>query len=179
MQKKKIYIEIQIPDPVKRRLAKKIEMWGDLPIKWNKEDSLHLTVSFVGYVDESVIPEICAKVSEAVENIESFDLELTKIVLSPDINDPRMVILSGEVSNELGNLHGAVQDALGMKTQQYKQFRPNLMLGKIRKEKWDQLAEKPVFDEKVHIIVPVDYVSVMESKGGGAAYVSLEDCPLG
>ncbi len=179
MQKKKIYIEIQIPDPIRRRLAKKIEQWSDLPIKWSKEESLHLTVSFVGYVDESVIPEICEKVSEAVESLESFDLELTKILLSPDVADPRMVVLNGEVSDELGNLHGAVQDALGMKTQQYKQFRANLMLGKIRKEKWDQLAEKPVIDEKVHIIVPVDCVSVMESKGGGAEYISLEDCPLG
>jgi 2'-5' RNA ligase len=179
MQKKKIYIEIQIPSPIRRRLAKKIEQWSDLPIKWGKEDNLHLSVSFVGYVDESVTPEICAKVSEAVEKLESFDLELNKITLSPDLTDPKMVVLSGQPSSELGKLHAAVQNALGMKTEQYKHFSPKITLGKIRKEKWEQLVEKPLIDEKVQIIVPVDYVSVMESKGGGAEYISLEDCPLG
>jgi RNA 2',3'-cyclic 3'-phosphodiesterase len=178
MQKKKIYIEIQIPSQIRRRLAKKIELWSELPVKWGKEDNLHLTVSFVGYVDESVTPEICAKVSEAVENLESFDLELNKITLSPNVNDPRMVVLSGEPSSELGKLHEAVQNALGMKTEQYKSFSPKIILGKIRKEKWEQLSEKPLIDEKVQLILPVDYVSVMESKGGGAEYISLEDCPL-
>ena len=179
MQKKKIYIEIQIPSQVRRRLAKKIELWSELPVKWGKEDNLHLSVSFVGYVDESVTPEICAKVSEAVESLESFDLELNRIVLSPDINDPRLVDLSGKPSAELGKLHATVQEALGMKTEQYKHFSPKITLGKIRKEKWAKLSEKPLIDEKVQIIVPVDYVSVMESKGGGAEYISLEDCPLG
>lgn len=178
MQKKKIYIEIQIPSPTKRRLAKKIEQWRELPIKWSKEDNLHLSVSFVGYVDESVIPEICAKVGEAVENLEAFDLELNEIFLGPDPNDPKMVVLGGQPSEQLKNLHEAVQNALGMKTEQYKHFSPKIILGKIRKEKWEQLVEKPLIDEKVQIIVPVDYISVMESKGSGAEYISLEDCPL-
>ncbi len=178
MQKKKIYIEIQIPTQTKRRLSKKLEQWSQLPVKWSKEDNFHLTVSFVGYVDESVTPEICSKVSEAVENLESFDLELNKIALGPDLDNPKMVVLSGHPSEELRGLHEAVQQALGMKTEQYKQFKPNVTLGKIRKEKWNELEKKPLIDEKVHIIVPVDYVSVMESKGGGEEYISLEDCPL-
>ncbi len=179
MQKKKIYIEIQIPAQTKRRLSKKIEQWSQLPVKWSKEDNFHLTVSFVGYVDESVTPEICAKVSQAVENLESFDLELDKIEFSPNASDPRMVMLSGQPSEELRILNEAIEEALGMNKVEHKQFRPNVTLGKIRKEKWNELEEKPLINEKVHIIVPVDYVSVMESKGGGAEYISLEDCPLG
>ena len=178
MQKKKIFIGIQIPRQVKHRLAKKIQQWENLPIKWSKEDNLHLTVSFVGYMDESMTPEICSRVSEAAESLESFDLELDKIFLGPNINDPKMVLLSGQPSEQLKNLHEAIQNALGMKTEQYKQFKPNLMLGKIRKEKWNELEETPIIDEKIQIIVPVDFVSVMESKGGGAEYISLEDCPL-
>ncbi len=177
MQKKKIFIEIQIPDQTKRRLAKKIEQWSELPVKWSKEENLHLTVSFIGYVDESVTPEICLRVSEAVSAIESFDLELNKIILGPDVEDPRMVVLIGEPSDELRNLHEVVEEALDMRPEHHKEYRPHVTLGKIRKEKWDELTEKPLIEEKVQIIVPVDYVSVMESKGG-SEYISLEDCSL-
>ncbi len=179
MQKKKIIIEIRIPDSITRRLTKKIEQWKEFPIKWSKEESLHLTVSSVGYVDESVTPEICSKVSEAVESLDSFDLELNEISLWPAEGEPRAVMLVGQASEQLRELHMAVQDALGMKKEQYKQFSPNIMLGKIKKEKWNELREKPEIKEKIQIILPVDFVSVMESKGSGEEYVSLEDCPLG
>ena len=178
MQKKKIFIEIQISDQIKRRLAKVIAKWEQLPVKWSKEENLHLTVSFVGYVDESVTPEICQRVSEAVAEIESFDLEMDKIILGTDLNDPKMIVLSGQPSEELKNLHEAVERALDMRPEHHKEYRPHVTLGKIRKEKWDTLEEKPIINEKVQIILPVDYVSVMESKGGGAEYISMEDCPL-
>ena len=178
MQKKKIFIEIQLPAQTKRRLAKRFEQWEQLPVKWSKEDNLHLTVAFVGYVDESVTPEICAKVGQAVESLESFDLELDKIEFSPNASDPKMVVLSGQPSEELRILNEAIEEALSMNKVEHKQFSPKITLGKIRKEKWTELEEKPSLEEKVHIIVPVDYVSVMESKGGGAEYISLEDCPL-
>jgi RNA 2',3'-cyclic 3'-phosphodiesterase len=179
MQKKKIFIEIQIPDQIKRRLSKKIEKWDALPIKWSKQENFHITISFIGYVDESVIPEICLKTNEAVANFEAFDLEMDAIVLGPDPADPKMMLMTGQASGELNDLHSAIEQALGMGVQGFKEFRPHITLGKIRKEKWDELEEKPIINEKVQIIVPVEYVSVMESKGGGAEYVSLEDCPLG
>ena len=178
MQKKKIFIEVQLPGQVKKRLSRKIEQWAELPVKWSKEENFHLAISFVGYVDESMLPEICAKVSSATESVEAFDLQLDNIKFSPNELDPQTVVLTGQSSEELGALHCAIQQALGMKTQQYKHFRPVITLGKIRSQQWEELAEKPIINEKVSVVVPIDFVSVMESKGGGAEYFSLEDCPL-
>jgi 2'-5' RNA ligase len=89
-----------------------------------------------------------------------------------------MVVLSGQPSEQLRILNEAIEEALGMNKAERKEFKPKIILGKVRKEKWIELEDKPVIDEKVHIIIPVDFVSVMESKGGGAEYISLEDCPL-
>ena len=178
MQKKKIFIEINVPNQLRRRLAQKIAQWPDLPIKWMKEENLHITVAFVGYVDESVIPGICQKVNEAVENFESFELEFDRIELGPNLNDPRMIWLTGEPNVELGMLNEEIERALGMRGQAHKEFRPHITLGRIRKLKWDELVEKPEISEKLNVSMTVDSVSVMESKGGGAEYVSLEECPL-
>ena len=76
---KKIFIEINVPSQVKKRLIQKTAAWQELPIKWLKEDNLHITVAFIGYVDESVIPDICRKINEAVNNFESFEIVFDKI----------------------------------------------------------------------------------------------------
>jgi RNA 2',3'-cyclic 3'-phosphodiesterase len=178
MQKKKIFIEIGVPGHIKRRLAQKIVPWSELPIKWMKEENLHLTVSFVGYVDESVIPDICQKINEAVNDFESFEIAFNNIELGPDRENPKMVWLSGESSKELGKLNETIEHALGMRPEEHKEYRPHITLGRIRKLKWDELSGKPNINEKLNVAMTVDSVSVMESKGGGAEYVVLEECPL-
>lgn len=179
MQKKKIFIEIEIPSQIKRRLAQKIAPWSELPIKWMKEENLHLTVAFIGYVDESVVPEICAKVAAAVSQLEIFDLEFDRIELGPDPENPRLLWLTGKPLVELGKLNEVVEEALGMRPEKHGEYSPHLTLGRIRKLKWDELPEKPQINEKIQLAMSVEYVSVMESKGGGDEYVALEQCPLG
>lgn len=182
MQKKKIFIEIPVPSQIQRRLSSKIAQWETSPVKWMKEENFHMTVSFVGYVDESVIPDICRKVNEAVGEMESFDLDLDVIELGPDKEHPRMIWLSGEPSTQLRKLHESIELSLGMRPEPHKEFRPHVLLGRIRKIKWDALEKsagrRTEINEKYHAVIPVDFVSVMESKGGGAEYVSLEECSL-
>ncbi|MDD5396768.1 MAG: RNA 2',3'-cyclic phosphodiesterase [Candidatus Moranbacteria bacterium] len=178
MQKKKIFVEVNVPNQIKRRLAQVVAKWSDLPIKWMKEENIHITVAFVGYVDESMLPEICEKVRESVENFEAFDLEFDRIELGPERNDPKIVWLTGKANVEMGMLNEQVERGLGMRPIAHKEFKPHITLGRIRKLKWDELAEKPEVGEKMNVSMTVDSVSIMESKGGGAEYVSLEECPL-
>lgn len=178
MQKKKIFAEINIPAQIKRRLMQKIVQWKELPVKWMKEENLHITASFIGYVDESVVPEICQKINEAVAGFESFEIAFDRIELGPDANDPKMIWFSGKPSAELGKLNETIEKALGMHPQQHKEFCPHITLGRIRKIKWDALPQKPVINEKFVVTMAVESVFVMDSKGGGAEYVPLEECPL-
>jgi len=178
MQKKKIFIEITVPGALRKRLVQKYSQWQHMPVKWMKEESLHLTISFIGYVDESVIPDICRKINEAVNNFEAFEITFNNIELGPDANNPKTIWLSGEPSLELGKLNEVIEQALGMRPQKHKEYRPHITLGRIRKLRWDELSEKPNLNEKFNVTITVDSVSVMESKGGGAEYVSLEECAL-
>lgn len=178
MQKKKIFVEIGIPNSIKKRLMQKIEQWKDLPVKWMKEESLHITVSFVGYVDESVVPDICQKINEAVADFEAFEITFDRIELGPNIDDPKTVWFSGKSSAELGKLNEVIEQALGMHPEKHKEFCPHITLGRIRKIKWDELPQKPIIDEKFVVAMTVESVVVMDSKGGGAEYVPLEECVL-
>lgn len=180
MQKKKIFVEIEVPPQVKRRLIQKMEQWKPLPVKWMKEANLHVTLAFLGYVDESMLPEICEKVAEAAAKHESFDLEFEKITLGPDPRDPQMFWLEGEISEELRLLNESIEKSLGIFRKERKEFRPHVTLGRIRTLKWDELPEKPVVEEKIRLAFSVEDVLVMESSQdkSGPLYNVLETCPL-
>ena len=180
MQKKKIFVEIEIPPQARKRLIQKIEQWKNLPVKWMKEANLHVTLAFLGYVDESVLPEICQKVASAAMRHESFDLEFEKITLGPNPEDPQMFWLEGSVSNELKALSESIEKELGIFRTEHKSFRPHITLGRIRTLKWDALKNKPLVEEKAKLVFSVENVLVMESsqEKGVAGYNVLESCPL-
>lgn len=178
MKKKKIFIEIAIPEGIKRSLMKKTAKWENLPVKWMKKENLHITLSFIGYVDESVIPDICRRVGDSVKNIESFEINFDGIELGPDRENPKIIWANGKESLELGKLNEAVEKALNMYPQKHKEYRPHITLGRIRKLKWDEMAKKPIIDEKINIAMTVENVLIMESKGGTEEYVVLEECVL-
>jgi 2'-5' RNA ligase len=178
MQKKKIFVEIGIPSSIKKRLMQKIVQWKELPVKWMKGENLHITVSFIGYVDESVVPEICQKINEAVADFEAFEIAFDSIELGPNVDDPKIIWFCGKSSEELGKLNEIIEQALGMHPEKHKEFCPHITLGRIRKIKWNKLPQKPVINEKFAVTMTVESVSIMDSKGGGAEYISLEECPL-
>ncbi|HBP01433.1 MAG: 2'-5' RNA ligase [Candidatus Moranbacteria bacterium GW2011_GWE1_49_15] len=180
MQKRKIFIEIEVPNQVKKRLVERTEKWQTLPVKWTRQENLHITLLFLGYVDESVIPDICLKVSEAASRIEPFDIYFDKIEIGPNTQKPQMVWFAGEASEELKNLYEAVEKELDIFQTGKKEFRPHVTLGRIRKAKWESLKDKPEIDEQFKVAMSVDNILVMESKGeeGGQEYHVIESCPL-
>ncbi|EKE16317.1 MAG: hypothetical protein ACD_11C00020G0022 [uncultured bacterium] len=178
MQKRKIFIEIGIPSKLRKKLTEKVEKLRELPVKWTKPENLHITLMFLGYVDESVIPEICLKVSQTASEAESFDLSFDKIELGPNPDKAQMIWFSGEANDDLKNLYQEIEKELGIFHIEKKLFRPHITLGKIKKEKWEALKEAPVIQEEFKTFVPVENIFVMGSVSG-QEYEVIEDCPLG
>lgn len=177
---RKIFIGISLPDDVKKRLNQKIEKWRGLPIKWPKEDNFHVTLSFLGFVKDDNLADICLDVKRAVENFESFDIEFERIELGPDVKNPRLVWFTGTVSEELKKLQSDIEKALNIFVSEKKLFRPHITLGRISKFKWETLPEIPVIEENFKISISVEKVEIFESKieNGKRVYDILESCEL-
>lgn len=178
--KRKIFISINLSDKTKKRLAQFAEKWADLPVKWVKEPNLHITLSFLGYVSDDAIGEICEKARKAVETEEIFDVEFDHIEIGPSEKDPGLIWLTGEPSAELKHLQESIEKELGIFVCGKKSFRPHITLGRIRKLRWEALPEKPRIFEKFPLVVPAESVAVMASDfaGGGPEYTIIESCPL-
>lgn len=176
----KVFIGINLPPQVKKRLAQKIEPWVDLPVKWTSEDLFHITVSFIGYVDDEAVEKICQAVRKVAGETPMFDLMLEKITLGPDPSDPQLIWAIGEASEDLKLLQENIAKELDTFVASKKEFRPHITLGRIRKLKWEKLAAKPTIDVSVKFSIPAESVEVFESKldGGKLTYFPLESCPL-
>lgn len=180
MQKRKLFIEISVPDSLKKVLSKRMEKWKELPVKWTKEENMHVMVLFLGYVDESVLPEICQKVRDVSAQFESFDIYFEKIMLAPNSENPNQIWLEGDISDELKNLQHAIEKELNIFVKEKKEFRPHITIGKLRKHLWDEIEEKPLIDETISVSFGVENIMVMESNNekGGSHYIPIETCPL-
>ncbi|MFA5961688.1 MAG: RNA 2',3'-cyclic phosphodiesterase [Parcubacteria group bacterium] len=178
--KRKIFISINLADRIRRRLIKSCEKWQNLPVKWTKEENLHIELFFLGYIDNDVVAQACQKVCEAVCDIELFDLEFEKIVLAPSVEKPQEFRVVGKASDKLKNLCEAIEKELEIFVASKKVFSPHITLGKIRKEKWEELDSKPRVDEKASFAVGVESVDIMASHFGEGKnnFVLIESCPL-
>ncbi|MFA6047702.1 MAG: RNA 2',3'-cyclic phosphodiesterase [Parcubacteria group bacterium] len=202
--KRKIFISINIPDKVKKRLVKAVEKWADspphqefrsdgditqkntnswcggLPVKWTKEANLHITLLFLGYVDEETLLEVCQKVREVVGSEDIFDIEFDRIELFPSATDPKMVALTGPTNADLLRLNEKIEKELNIFTSAKKTFRPHITLGRGRKYKWEALKSKPSIEEKYPLVITAETIDVMASDfgDGNSEYTIIESCPL-
>jgi len=177
---RRIFIGISLPDDVKKRLNQRILKWEELPVKWSLPDNFHVTLSFLGFVDDESLADICLAVQRAAQNFESFDVDFKGIGLGPDPEDPKMVWLFGGANEELRRLQTEIEKSLDIFVSEKKEFKPHTTLGKIDKAKWKALAERPEIKENVRISIPVESVDVFESKieKGRARFTVLESCEL-
>ena len=159
--KKKVFISINIVDKIRHRLIKNCEKWQNLPVKWTKEDNLSVRLFFLGYIDDNVIFEICQKISKVIREAEFFDLKFEKISLFPDINKPQEFRVIGKASKELKNLYEMIEKELNIFVISKKFFSPSILLGKIKKEKWEKLKNKPFINEKISFSVGVEAVDII------------------
>lgn len=164
---------------MKKKLMGAIEKWRELPIKWVREPNLHVTLFFLGYIDDETTGKVCEAAAEIGKRHEIFDINFNEIVLAPREN-PRMVWLIGEPSEPLLKLYEDIEKKLGIFKAPKKSFRPHVTLGRLRKNKWQTLKSPPEIKENFTLSIPLESVEIMASHFGksGNEYVLIESCPL-
>jgi len=181
MKRRRIFIAINLPKDIKKKLAGYKERWPELPIKWTKENNVHITLAFLGYIADEELINICEAVKEAAFKHSSFSVNLFKICYGPtDKKPPRMVWAIGEKSEEFASLKEDLDKSLAISEK--RQFSPHVTLGRIRKWEWQRIEpeERPEVDEEIDLSFSVNSIEVMESvlKRGGPEYTILESYNL-
>ncbi len=186
MNKRRIFIAINLPMSIKNKLVHYREKWMDLPVRWTIKPNLHITLIFIGYVGENEIYEICKTANKVAKQQEPFIIDLQRIMLGPPKKPPRMFWVEGEKSRELAKLKNELENSLltsngGYDKKEIRPYRPHITLGRIKQNKWKKLDSPPSIDQEFKYDFLVENIKVMQSnlKRTGAEYSVLETISLG
>ena len=184
----RIFIAINLPEDIKKKLADCQGKWPELPIRWTKKENLHITLVFLGYLNDEELLEVCKITKEVASRNQSFSVNLNKICYGPPKKmPPRMVWVEGEKSEEFTSLREDLEKSLMTSEEVHfssekRAFSPHITLGRIKVWEFRQIApeERPKVSEEISLNFEVNSIEVMESqlKRGGSEYSVLESYPL-
>lgn len=92
----RLFVAIRIPKPVQdavNRAINDLRRQPDTPkdAKWVRPENLHVTLKFIGEIDEERVAELRASLFEAVKEQKSFPIEFKGMGAFPDVRRPRVV----------------------------------------------------------------------------------------
>jgi len=134
------FIAVEIDDQTKEKISELIT-WlkkSNADAKWITHDQMHLTLKFLGNIDEDKIRDISGALSLISGNFKSFTISLSKIGAFPNLNRPRVIWLGiDRGADSLKSLADKIEndlEKLGF-TRQIREFQPHLTLARIRSAK--------------------------------------------
>lgn len=192
-RKYRIFVAINLPKEIKKELSGYQKKWQGIPARWTKEDNMHITLEFLGYLTDEELGTTCSIVKEIAERHNSFTVNLNKILYWP-VNKSsfsnqgvgaKMIWAKGENSKELSllkqDLQKSLSGGLGFNPEK-RVFSPHITLARIKEWEWKKidLEERPEIAEDINLSFSVESIEVMESnlRSNGAEYSIFESHSL-
>lgn len=172
---------------MKTELLSYRERWPDLPARWTKPESLHITLAFLGNTSDEELGEVCSLMKQVGERHHSFPLEFGDVMYGPPKTTPRMVWATAKKSSELLALHRDVETSLADSetirfAAENRPFSPHLTLARLNQWEFRKLdaEERPEIAEDISLRFQVRSIEVMESRlrRSGAEYSVVQSLPL-
>lgn len=131
------FVAIDLPGPVQGELGRFVQILqrANAPVSWVKPDRIHLTLKFLGDVQEDRIPSICDALQSVADGAEPFTIRPSGCGAFPTIKQMRVVWVG---------LRGDVEALRGVQTQveeslrtlgfepEGRPFRAHLTVGRVR-----------------------------------------------
>ena len=138
MQTTRTFIAVEIDSPAREvmlRLLKQLasELNG---VRWTQPDQLHLTLKFVGDIDNRSLPEVCNQMRAACAGVDAFSASLKGLGAFPKQKPPRVLWVGFEEGVEQLKLINQRLETLlagvGVPSEG-RSYAPHLTLGRINR----------------------------------------------
>jgi RNA 2',3'-cyclic 3'-phosphodiesterase len=135
----RVFIAIDIPGNVRAAIEETQARLKRAPvgakISWTKIDNLHLTLQFLGYIEETLVDKIKAGLQSVTGEHQPFDLPVYGAGAFPSENRARVIWVGcDDAGGQLKALAGSVQatmQPLGFEPER-REFSAHLTLGRIK-----------------------------------------------
>jgi 2'-5' RNA ligase len=109
---------------------------GGAEVKWVEEENLHLTLLFLGEVEDRELPALCRAVADCCAGHDAFSLSVESVGCFPNPRRPRVVWVGvGAGAAEVCALHDALEPPLlelGCYRREDRPYTPHITLGRVK-----------------------------------------------
>lgn len=182
----RIFVALNLPDAVRKALTDALRPFARLPaLRPIAPDALHLTLHFLGHVDDRRVETAADIIAAVAPNVPAFPLHLAGVGAFPNVRRPRVWWVGVSSPPELVDLQRRMQVGFaqqGFRTEE-RPFRPHLTVGRVRdtatRDDLRAMADAAAaitFEESF----PVTSVELMRSelRREGARYSVVRSWPL-
>lgn len=130
------FIAIDLSPDIKTALdafIRQLKAGGTLPVRWTAAQNIHITLKFLGDVDERQLPRLQAALTGAVQGTAPFSARVGKLGAFPKPERPRILWVGCELEAAGYHLQKAVESAaagLGFAREE-RPFSPHLTIGRV------------------------------------------------
>lgn len=174
----RLFFGLELPPDIKDRLLK---VRSTVPgAKWQNAGQLHITLLFLGSVEEERLKTVCESASGI--QVAPFPLQVTGLDCFGPPRRPRNLSASIQPVAPTARLHEALQkrmETLGFATEN-RTFRPHITLARFKREAGSVEALLAEQGERVFGQLSVTEFALFESKPGptGSVYSVIERFPI-
>jgi 2'-5' RNA ligase len=137
MSRTRTFIAVELDDEVRNRLISLQDSLGRVvnDVKWVERENLHVTLLFLGEVDDREIPRVCRIVQDGLTGRAPFHLSVEHLDCFGNPRHPRTLWVGvGEGADELVAIHDALEipmQELGYRREE-RRFQPHITLGRVK-----------------------------------------------
>ncbi len=131
------FIAVEIDSGTKKEITRVVAEFkkSEADVKWVTENQMHLTLKFLGSIDEIKIPEIQKSLNTVCANNGRFSISLDEIGAFPGLKRPKILWVGLNTGAEnLKKIHAEIETCLektGIEKEN-RAYRPHLTIGRIR-----------------------------------------------
>lgn len=131
------FLALDVDEAIRDRIlaARRSIDVGGAKVNWVEPLNLHVTLHFLGDVDDALLPEVLLGVEAAAGEVEPFDFDLRGVQAVPPAGRVRMFWVGvTDPTGRMARLYDTIRAALDDLPirQERRQFKPHVTLGRVK-----------------------------------------------
>ncbi len=131
------FLAIDLPEGIKRGISGLQDRLkrDECHIGWVRPEAIHLTLKFLGEIDEKGVPEIEAAITKATKGFVPFNLRIMGLGVFPNLKKPGIIWLGiNEEGDNLLRLQSRIEEEMEKigHPREERGFKPHLTIGRVR-----------------------------------------------
>ena len=176
--KVRMFVAIETPGTIGRIMVSARECLStyEKDLRWVASGNLHITVKFLGDVEERIVPRILESVDRVAAETRAFRLCTLQVGGGPRMDQAKVVWLGvGGETDILSELHGRLEEAveaMGI-AKEKRRYYPHITFARASRKPVDLPAEVAELSNPVHFMVERLVVFKSDLRPDGAVHSPL------